>query len=107
MIEKWKSKPESAPKVLIGIHGKVQHRFIVGALEIDRERLSDPEFIRYAQRWSRPRRQVPLVNELNLDRNELRGRRVEGIKFGSFSHQLHIWVDKNGRKRHPIVKPKD
>lgn len=106
LIEKWKTKPELAPKVLIGIHGKVQHRFIVGALEIDRERLSDPEFIRHEQHWARPRRLVPLVDKLNLDKSELRGRRVEGIKFGAFSHQLHIWVDKSGRKRHPVVKPK-
>jgi len=107
LIDKWKSNPDLTPKILLGIHGKVQHRFIVGALEIDRERLGDPEFIRHAKRWARPRRQVPLLDGLNLDKNQLRGRRVEGIKFGAFSHQLHIWVDKNGRKRHPIVKPKD
>ncbi len=104
LIEKWAVKPESAPKVLIGIHGRVKHRFIVGALEIDRGRLADPEFIRYAERWARPRRQVPLADSSNLDMNELRGRRVDEIKFGQFSHQLHIWVDGRGRKRHPVPR---
>jgi hypothetical protein len=106
LVEQWKTKPELIPNVLIGIHGKVQHRFIIGALEIDQEHLCESEYIRHAQRWARPRRQVPLVDSSNLDMNELRGRRVDGIKFGAFSHQLHIWVDKNGRKRHPISRPK-
>ena len=106
LIEKWVAKPEFAPKVLIGIHGKVKHRFIVGALEIDQSKLNDPEFIRYAERWARPRRQVPLIDPTNLDMYELRGRRVDEIKFGQFSHQLHIWVDGRGRKRHPVSKIK-
>jgi hypothetical protein len=104
LIEQWSKRPASAPKVLIGIHGKVKHRFIVGALEIDRDRLNDPDFIRHAERWARPRRQVPLIDSTNLDMNEIRGRRVDGIKFGQFSHQLHIWVDGRGRQRHPIPK---
>lgn len=41
LIEKWKAKPETAPKVLIGIHGAVHHRFIVGSLEIDVKKLGD------------------------------------------------------------------
>ena len=101
LIEKWKRRPDTAPNVIIGIHGKVSHRFIVAALAIDRERLGDRDLIKKAKRWSRHRWQVPLVDKSELDMNELRGRLVSNIRFGQFSHQLHIWVDGNGRKRHP------
>ena len=80
----------------------MSHRFIVAALAIDRERLGDRESIKKAKRWSRHRWQVPIIDKSELDMNELRGRLVSNVKFGQFSHQLHIWVDGNGRKRHPI-----
>lgn len=106
LIEKWNDKPELAPKVLIGIHGKVKHRFIVGALEIDRGKLGEPSMLVEAKKGGRPRRRVPLLDATNLDMAELRGRRVDGIQFGQFSHELHIWVDGTGKKRHPIPKSK-
>jgi len=102
LVEKWRMRPESIPKVLIGIHGKPSHRFIVGALEINRVAICDPENLRYAKRWSQPRWQIPLIDRESLDFENLRGRRVAKIRFGQFSHQLHIWVDQSGRKRHPI-----
>jgi hypothetical protein len=104
LIPIWTAKPQLIPKVLVGIYGKVQHRFVVGALEIDRLRILDPTFIRHAERWARPRHQIPLINPQELDSHGLRGRRVDDIKFGQFSHQLHIWVDGQGRKRHPVSK---
>jgi len=102
LVEKWRMRPESIPKVLIGIHGKPSHRFIVGALEIDSAEICNPENIRRAKRWSQPRWQIPLIDRELLDFEDLRGRRVSNIKFGQFSHQLHIWVDQSGRKRHPV-----
>jgi len=102
LVEKWRIRPESIPKVLIGIHGKPSHRFIVGALEINRVAICDQENLRHAKRWSQQRWQIPLIDRESLDFENLRGRRVSNIKFGQFSHQLHIWVDQSGRKRHPV-----
>jgi hypothetical protein len=99
--EHWKRYPSTAPRTLIGVHGKPQHRFIVGALTIDRSRIGEPGLERTADRWSTVRWQVPLVDRSDLDAGDLRGRRVEGVTFGQFSHQLHIWVDRSGRVRHP------
>jgi hypothetical protein len=100
LVEQWRSSPASIPRVIVGIHGRVNHRFIAGALEIDRNSLCDARHKRRADRWPRPRWKVPLVDREELDVNELRGRRVKDIKFGQFSHQLHIWVDGRGQRRH-------
>jgi len=96
----WRSDPDGGPKVLLGIHGPVKHRFVVGALDIDARRWGAAELrAEERRRW-----RVPLIDTSNLDACELRGRRVEGVRFGQFSHQLHIWVDADGEVRHPIKK---
>jgi predicted GIY-YIG superfamily endonuclease len=101
LIERWSMKPQSAPRILLGVYGKVDHRFVAAALEIDRKRWGDPD-LRCPQRPGRPKRwRVPLVDRRELDACGLRGRRLQGVKFGRFSHLLHIWVDANGRRRHP------
>ena len=100
LIDLWRQRPDLMPQTILGIHGKVGHRFVVGSLEIDRDRLCDLRNRRYADRWPRPRWRVPVVDSTDLDHLELRGRRVERVVFGQFSHQLHIWVDANGRRRH-------
>lgn len=100
LIEHWRRYPQSIPQVIVGIHGRVSHRFIVGSLEIDRDELCNPSNQRRAKRWARPRWQVPLLDQKDLDAYELRGRRVKDIRFGQFSHQLHIWVDGRGIRRH-------
>jgi hypothetical protein len=100
LIDIWCHRPDLMPRTILGIHGKVRHRFVVGSFEIDRERLCDPRNRRYADRWPRARWRVPMVDSTNLDHAELRGRRVEKVVFGQFSHQLHIWVDANGIRRH-------
>jgi len=102
LVEKWPMRSESIPKMLIGIHGKPSHRFIVGALEIDQDLLGDESYLRFAKRWPRPRWQIPLADRESLDFENLRSRRISNIKFGQFSHQLHIWVVQSGRKRHPV-----
>jgi hypothetical protein len=96
----WLARPQTIPRVVVGVHGKPSHRFIVGALEIDRQRIGDIGNRRFADQWTRPRWRVPLVDQRELDVAALRGRRVSDIQFGRFSHQLHIWVDGNGRRRH-------
>ena len=101
LLDRWVERPQSAPKVILGIHGKVSHRFIVGSLLIDTENLGDEAHRLKAKRWPRDRWRVPLLDRTDLDACELRGRRVDDLRFGQFSHQLHIWVDGAGRKRHP------
>ena len=99
LLKIWEKQPESAPQILIGIHGAIGHRFIVAALEIDRDKLGHDSLktLKNNQiRW-----QIPITKRNNLDQFELRGRLVTGVKFGRLSHLLHIWVDKNGRVRHP------
>ena len=100
LIDIWRQRPDLMPQTILGIHGKVDHRFVVGSLEIDRDHFCDLRNRRYADRWSRPRWRVPVIDSTDLDHLELRGRRVEQIRFGQFSHQLHIWVDAKGRRRH-------
>lgn len=97
-LDDWRRAPNDSPRVLVGVHGKrVSHRFIVGATEIqvDRWGASDLE-VPHSRRW-----RVPLVDRSWLDAFALRGRRVDGVRFGQFSWQLHIWVDATGKQRHP------
>jgi len=96
--ELWMDEPTTAPNRLIGVHGRIGHRFIVASLKIDRRRLGDEGFRhpRRSARWT-----IPLVDKTDLDSVGLRGRRVDGVKFGNMAHQLHIWVDHTGAVRHP------
>ena len=96
-LSTWKKDPISGPQVLIGVHGPVKHRFVVGALRIDTSAWGrDSDWIEERRRW-----RVPLSDPTNLDAYGLRGRRLKDVKFGQFSHQLHIWVDGRGERRHP------
>lgn len=103
LLPTWTGDPTTAPRVLIGLHGKPKHRFVVGALEIDTQRLGEDQFMHKSPRWPRHRWQIPLVNRQQLDMCGIRGRRVDNIKFGQFSHQLHIWVDRHGTQLHPTT----
>ena len=102
LLEKWKQNPKTAPNILIGIHGAIGHRFIVGALAINKTSLGDPKYKTF--KGNQNRWEVPLINRTELDAHELRGRLVSNVKFGRLSHLLHIWVDSNGRVRHPVTK---
>lgn len=102
LLRKWEKHPEIAPNILIGVHGAIGHRFIVGALAIDKTRLGDPQYKTF--KGNQNRWQVPLKTRTELDEFELRGRLVTNVKFGRLSHLLHIWVDGNGRVRHPSPK---
>ncbi len=101
-LDEWRSSPSAAPKVVLGVHGPVKHRFVVGSLAIKTEELGNPEFKREAKQWNGHHRwRIPLLDRTELDVAQLRGRRLEGVRFGAFSHQLHIWVDGKGSVRHP------
>lgn len=96
--DRWSEDPKEAPNLIVGVHGRIGHRFIVAALRIDKSRLGDASL---ADPRPRGRWQVALKDRSNLDAGELRGRLVHGVTFGPRSHQLHIWVDRNGVVRHP------
>lgn len=98
--EQWLKDPASTPNVLIGVHGNVKHRFIAAAAMIDSTRWTDPSLYNTdRRRWK-----VPLIEPIDLDAQQLRGRRLTGVKFGQFSWALHIWVDAHGIVRHPLPK---
>ena len=94
----WTAQPRSAPNLILGVHGRIGHRFVVASLKIDKQRMGEPilKDPRPRGRW-----QVPLVDRAALDAKDLRGRLVEDVTFGRLAHQLHIWVDREGVVRHP------
>ncbi len=98
--ESWTSIPRNAPAVLLGVHGKPTHRFVAGAALIDQRRWFDDDLyfgvVGGSKRWK-----VPLVEPVNLDALDLRGRRVADVKFGQLSWQLHQWIDSEGETQHP------
>ena len=97
-LDEWAAAPEHGPKVLIAIYGpKVSDRHIAAAVPIDTTRWLDPSLkVPDKNRWN-----IPLVDPPDMNSRSLRGRQVEGIRFGQFSWQLHIWVDAQGVQRHP------
>jgi hypothetical protein len=96
--DEWTSHPSLGPQALIGVHGKnLKYRFIAGASSYDTSHWYRPDLeVPKRRRWA-----VPLTTPVDLDAHELRGRRVDDVRFGQFSHQLHIWVDGDGTIRHP------
>lgn len=96
--ERWADEPGDTPNTIIGVHGRIRHRFIVASLKVDKKSLGHPDLRspRNPGRW-----RVPLADREEPDHAQLRGRRVEGVMFGRLAHQLHIWVDRAGIIRHP------
>jgi hypothetical protein len=98
-LDEWAAAPAHGPQVLIAIYGpKVTDRHIAAAVRIDTTRWLDPSLkAPERNRWN-----VPLVNPPDMNARSLRGRQVDGIRFGQFSWQLHIWVDAQGVQQHPV-----
>lgn len=96
--DRWLENPRETPNLILGVHGRIGHRFIVVALRIDKTRVGDPSL---ADPRPRGRWQVPLRDWVELDAGGLRGRLVKDVTFGQLAHQSHIWVDRNGVIRHP------
>lgn len=96
-LDEWAAAPNDGPALLLAIHGPVSDRHIVGAAPIDTTRWLDPDLkVPDRNRWN-----VPLHTPVELNANGLRDRKVDGVRFGQFSWQLHIWVDAAGVQRHP------
>ena len=98
LVAEWREHPENSPQTLVGVYGPIKHRFVAAAAEIDTQGWRSPDLGVGSGRW-----RVPVKDRTNLDHFGLRGRRLAKIKFGQFSHLLHIWVDGSGRQRHPRV----
>lgn len=99
-IATWRNDPHGGPQVLIGVYGKVQHRFVIGACRIETIRWgADRETNTKGRLWK-----VPLAQPLDLDAMQLRGRRLDGIRFGRGAHVTYRWVDSAGVVRHPAAK---
>jgi hypothetical protein len=100
LIDEWTKAAASGPKLLVGVYGpNVAHRFIVGAARIDIMKWQEPGLELGGGRW-----RVPIKPGSTLDAANLRGRRVDGVRFSNFSHLLHIWVDSHGVIRYPLVE---
>ena len=81
-LETWRRNPMQSPAILLGVHGKPEHQFIVASALIDRDS------------WEGARRsaadedcyEVPVKPAPNLDAAQLRGRRISrkaGLKFNA------------------------
>jgi hypothetical protein len=99
LLRIWEERSDLKPKAVVGVTGPKDYRVVVGCLAIQGNMLGDPNF----KSASRGRWKIPLKDRSNPDYMSLRGRRVDGATFGRFSHDLHIWVDRNGRTRYPRV----
>ena len=91
-LEGWCKDPSQSPIVLIGLAGRPSHRFIIGAVKIDRERLGLAK--KEAGLYS-----TPTKGPRDLDAFELRGRRISpeaNLKFGALASQFFIILERSG-----------
>lgn len=93
-VSAWAADPASGPQVLVGVYGRINHRFVIGAYEIATDRWGDnPDENKKAGRLWR----VPLTDRANSDASALCGRRIEGLKFGQSRSDHYRIVDGRGR----------
>jgi len=96
-VEGWSRKPESAPKVLLGINGSPGSQVIIASIKIDRTRLNDSSYktnhgfiVPAHSNGSNPK---------GLDACQLRGRHIDpqsNLAFNSISSQLFAIIDREG-----------
>jgi hypothetical protein len=92
-LERWCKDPSHSPVVLIGLTGRPSDRFIIGAVEIDREK------------WDSTKKKgglysIPTKGPRDLDAFRLRGRRIDPethLRFGALTSQFFIILKRNGR----------
>ncbi len=88
----WIERPETCPRILIGVSGPIERRFILGSAWIDQSKfeLTSPYGTQY---------EVPTNGPANLDARGLRGRRISpeaNIKFGSVTSQIFLILKPDG-----------
>lgn len=88
VVAAWRADPSTRPHALLGSAGPIAHRYVPGALMINRDLLCDD-----------PVREVTPISH-DLDAFNLRGRRLEAVKFGRGQYEHFIWVEGNGVVRY-------
>ena len=94
-VELWHNNPSQSPIVLVGLTGRPKDRFIIGAIKIDQDKWASVKKKRGSGLYP-----IPTTAPINLDAFKLRGRRVSpdaNLKFGAFSSQFFIILQRNGR----------
>lgn len=86
-IPDWIADRDSAPRVLIGLAGTKQRRYIVGAIDLadaDWESLTEATHWRVGVPWRGLEKRN--ATDADLDAFELRGRRFDGVAFARDPH---------------------
>lgn len=85
LVPGWVSDPSTCPKVILSAAGPIRHRFVPGSSFIDTARIGtgDPK-------------EVPLVQPLDLDACNLRGRMLSDVKFDLGRQSHFMWVTADG-----------
>jgi hypothetical protein len=98
-IASWKSAPELGPQVLVGVYGRPRHRFVIGAFSIDTASWGlSPVANKQGVKW-----RVPLADRTSPDAAGLRGRRLDGVRFGRARWEHYRWIDADGVVRYPAT----
>ncbi len=98
-IATWQGEPEEGPQILIGVYGRPRHRFVIGAFAIDTRAWGDqPHLNKQGVKWT-----VPLADRTNPDAASLRGRRLDGVRFGRARWEHYRWIDGRGVIRYPMT----
>lgn len=92
-VQDWSKAPLKSPSVLVGVSGRPDSRFVIGAVRINKSG------------WENARSdgglfQIPTNGPRDLDAFGFRGRRISAkanIKFGAFSHQFFIILGRDGK----------
>jgi hypothetical protein len=86
--------------VLVSAFGPPKRRFVIGAFEIDTAAWgSVPSDNKKGTKW-----RVPLLDRTNLDASELRGRRLQDVRFGLGASINYRSIDGSGTVRHPSTR---
>lgn len=85
LLPRWQADPATKPKVILSAAGPPKHRFVPGASSIDTPRFG-----------SGPAREVPLMEPLDLDAHELRGRMLTDVRFDLGRQSHFVWVTGEG-----------
>lgn len=91
-LPKWRANPKESPGLLIGVFGSPGRQTVIASARIEQAAWAK------ADESSHCRLSVPLVEPLNLDAFELRGRRVAreaGLRFGGIPAQFYIRLNLN------------
>lgn len=93
-VSTWAADLSSGPKVLVGVYGGTNHRFVIGAYEIATDRWggTPDENMKTGRLW-----RVPLVDRADGDAADLCGRRIEGLRFGQSRSEHFRIVDGEGQ----------